>query len=279
MSRTSSRALLALTLIMIASGLLVLNLGGYLQAAEGLALRPLGAIQGWISQRVSAIQTVLTSPTDLAELRAENQRLQADVARLEREVISLREQANEAEVLAGLLGYARTRPESRYVAARVIGQDISPFIRSIWIGQGSDQGVRQGMPVVTERGLVGRVAEVFPTVARVQLITDPESVVNVRLQSSRADGTLRARVNGELWVDLIEQEASVTPGELVLSSGLGGAFPEDIPVGQVVTVRKRDYELFQQAVVQPSADLENLEIVLVVADFRPLAQPGAAGAP
>jgi len=65
----------------------------------------------------------------------------------------------------------------------------------------------------------------------------------------------------------------------VLSSGLGGAFPEDIPIGQVVTVRKRDYELFQQAVVQPSADLENLEIVLVVADFRPLAQPGAAGAP
>jgi len=276
MSRTSSRALLALTLIMVAGGLLVLNLGGYLQAAEGLALRPLGAIQGWISQRVSAIQTVLTSPTDLAELRAENQRLQAEVARLQREVISLREQANEAEVLAGLLGYARTRPESRYVAARVIGQDISPFIRSIWIGQGSDGGLQQGMPVVTERGLVGRVAEVYPTVARVQLITDPESVVNVRLQSSRADGTLRARVNGELWVDLIEQEASVTPGELVLSSGLGGAFPEDIPIGQVVTVRKRDYELFQQAVVQPSADLENLEIVLVIANFRPLVQPSGA---
>ena len=276
MSRTSSRALLALTLIMVAGGLLVLNLGGYLQAAEGLALRPLGAIQGWISQRVSAIQTVLTSPTDLAELRAENQRLQAEVARLQREVISLREQANEAEVLAGLLGYARTRPESRYVAARVIGQDISPFIRSIWIGQGSDGGLQQGMPVVTERGLVGRVAEVYPTVARVQLITDPESVVNVRLQSSRADGTLRARVNGELWVDLIEQEASVTPGELVLSSGLGGAFPEDVPIGQVVTVRKRDYELFQQAVVQPSADLENLEIVLVIANFRPLVQPSGA---
>ena len=234
MSRTSSRALLALTLIMIAGGLLVLNLGGYLQA---------------------------------------------EVARLQREVISLREQANEAEVLAGLLGYARSRPESSYVAARVIGQDISPFIRSIWIGQGSDQGLQQGMPVVTERGLVGRVAEVYPTVARVQLITDPESVVNVRLQASRADGTLRARVNGELWVDLIEQEASVTPGELVLSSGLGGAFPEDIPIGQVVTVRKRDYELFQQAVVQPSADLENLEIVLVIANFRPLSQPGAAGAP
>ena len=275
MSRSSSRALLALTFILIAGGLLVLNLGGYLQAAEGMALRPLGALQGWLSQRVTAIQTLLTSPTDLATLRAENLRLEAEVARLERELIAVREQAAEAEVLAGLLGYARTRPESRYVAARVIGQDVSPFIRSVWIDRGSDGGLQQGMPVVTERGLVGRVAEVYSTIARIQLITDPQSSVNVRLQSSRADGALQAQLNGELWVEAIDQSASVTPGELVLTSGLGGAFPSDIPVGQILTVRKRDYELFQQAVLQPSADLENLLVVLVITNFQPLAPPGA----
>ena len=275
MSRSSSRALLALTFILIAGGLLVLNLGGYLQAAEGMALRPLGALQGWLSQRVTAIQTLLTSPTDLATLRAENLRLEAEVARLERELIAVREQAAEAEVLAGLLGYARTRPESRYVAARVIGQDVSPFIRSVWIDRGSDGGLQQGMPVVTERGLVGRVAEVYSTIARIQLITDPQSSVNVRLQSSRADGALQAQLNGELWVEAIDQSASVTPGELVLTSGLGGAFPSDVPVGQILTVRKRDYELFQQAVVQPSADLENLLVVLVITNFQPLAPPGA----
>jgi len=275
MSRSSSRALLALTFILIAGGLLVLNLGGYLQAAEGMALRPLGALQGWLSQRVTAIQTLLTSPTDLATLRAENLRLEAEVARLERELIAVREQAAEAEVLAGLLGYARTRPESRYVAARVIGQDVSPFIRSVWIDRGSDGGLQQGMPVVTERGLVGRVAEVYSTIARIQLITDPQSSVNVRLQSSRADGALQAQLNGELWVEAIDQSASVTPGELVLTSGLGGAFPSDIPVGQILTVRKRDYELFQQAVVQPSADVENLLVVLVITNFQPLAPPGA----
>ncbi len=275
MSRSSSRALLALTFILIAGGLLVLNLGGYLQAAEGMALRPLGAMQGWLSQRVTAIQTLLTSPTDLAMLRSENLRLEAEVARLERELIAVREQAAEAEVLAGLLGYARTRPESRYVAARVIGQDVSPFIRSVWIDRGSDGGLQQGMPVVTERGLVGRVAEVYSTIARIQLITDPQSSVNVRLQASRADGALQAQLNGELWVEAIDQSASVTPGELVLTSGLGGAFPSDIPVGQILTVRKRDYELFQQAVLQPSADLENLLVVLVITNFQPLAPPGA----
>jgi rod shape-determining protein MreC len=275
MSRTSSRALLALTFVLIAGGLLVLNLGGYLQAAEGLAMRPLGALQGWLSQRITAVQTLLTSPADLATLRAENLRLEAEVARLERELIAVREQAAEAEVLAGLLGYARTRPESRYVAARVVGQDISPFIRSVWIDRGSDNGLQQGMPVVTERGLVGRVAEVYSTTARIQLITDPQSLVNVRLQTSRADGALQAQLNGELWVDAIDQTASVTPGELVLTSGLGGAFPADIPVGQILTVRKRDYELFQQAVVQPSAELEDLLVVLVITNFQPAAPPSA----
>jgi rod shape-determining protein MreC len=86
---------------------------------------------------------------------------------------------------------------------------------------------------------------------------------------------LQAQLNGELWVDAIDQTASVTSGELVLTSGLGGAFPPDIPVGQVLTVRKRDYELFQEAVVQPSADLENLLVVLIVTNFQPAAAPSS----
>jgi rod shape-determining protein MreC len=105
------------------------------------------------------------------------------------------------------------------------------------------------MPVVTERGLVGRVVEAFPTAARVQLITEPQSAVNVLLQDSRADGVTVAQPNGELWMDQVNQGVEITPGELVLTSGLGGGYPPDITVGQVASVR-RDYELFQQAVLQ-----------------------------
>jgi rod shape-determining protein MreC len=270
MSRSRSSALLALTLILIAVGLLVLNLGGYLGPAQSLVLRPFGAVQGWIAARVAAVRSLLTAPGDVITLRDENDQLQAQVSELQQEIIALREQAAQADILAALLGYARGQPESRYLAVNVIGRDVSPFIRSVWIGRGSDAGLLRGMPVVTERGLVGRIAEVHATVSRVQLITDPATEVNVRLQTSRADGALRAQVNGELWVDLIDQAAEVTPGELVLTSGLGGAFPPEVPVGQVLTVRKRDFELFQQAVIQPSVDFENLEIVLVITNFQPL---------
>jgi rod shape-determining protein MreC len=57
---------------------------------------------------------------------------------------------------------------------------------------------------------------------------------------------------------------------LVLTSGLGGGFPADIPIGKVISVQKRDFAVFQQAVIQPSVDYANLEIVLVITNFRPI---------
>ncbi|UCF61978.1 MAG: rod shape-determining protein MreC [Anaerolineaceae bacterium] len=270
MRRSTSRTFVAVTLILIAAGLLTLSLGGYLTPVQSLILRPISSIQSWIALRVAAIRDFLTSPRDVASLREEIAMLEGEVSRLQQEIIALREQAAEAEILAALLDYARARPESSYKAARVIGRDVSPFLRSLIIDVGSDDGISRGMPVVTRRGLVGRIIEVFPTVARVQLITDPEASVNVQLQLSRADGVLAAQLNGELWVELIDQSATITQGELVITSGLGGKYPSEIPLGQVISIHRRDYELFQQAVIQSSVDFEDIDIVLVITNFRPL---------
>ena len=126
------------------------------------------------------------------------------------------------------------------------------------------------MPVVTSRGLVGRVSEVFATYSRVQLITDPEMVVNVKFQEARTEGVLTAQLNGELLVDFIDLNAELSQGELVLTSGLGGKYPADIPVGNVLSIHHRDYDLFQQATVQSSVEFDQLNIVLVITNFRPL---------
>jgi rod shape-determining protein MreC len=269
MNRSNTRLLLAATFILLAAALMILNLSGFLSPVQGLVLRPLSAVQTWIALRFSAVRDVLTSPSDVASLREQINFLEAENARLQQEIISLQEQAAEAEVLAALLNYARAQPESRYVAANVIGRDISPFLRSIIIGRGTDQGIARGMPVVTARGLVGRVVEVFPSTARVQLITDPETAVNVQFQDTRTEGTLTAQLNGDLIVDLIDLNAELNLGELVLTSGLGGKYPDNIPVGQVSNIRRRDYDLFQQATIQSSIDFNDLDIVLVITNFQP----------
>jgi rod shape-determining protein MreC len=270
MGKTSTKVLLAITLILVAAGLLLLSEGGMLGPAQDLIIRPISGVQSWISVRYAAIRDVLSSPADLGALRARNAELELEVAQLQQEIIGLQEEIAEAEILAALLDYARSKPESRYLAADVIGKDSSPFIRSVWIGRGSDAGILQGMPVITERGLVGRIVEVTATSARVQLITDPDLVVNVLLQGSRAEGILAPQRGGEIRIDLIEQEASVSAGEIAITSGLGGQYPPDIPIGEVISVRKRDFELFQQAVIQPTVDVDSLEIILVITNFRPL---------
>jgi rod shape-determining protein MreC len=205
----------------------------------------------------------------MTALREEINRLETENAFLQQEVIALREQAAEAEVLAALLNYARTQPENRYLAANVIGKDVSPFLRSVLINQGSDAGLARGMPVVTARGLVGRVVEVFATYSRVELITDPENAVNVKFQNARAEGILSARINGEMFVDLIDLDANIEQGELVLTSGLGAKYPPDIPVGSVVSLRRRDFDLFQTTIVQPSVSFDDLQVVLVITNFTP----------
>ena len=270
MTRLSSKTLLASALILFSAALFVLNLGGYLGSAREVVVRPLAGAQQWVSQRYYAARDFLTAPREASALQARIDELEGQNASLEDQIIALQEQAAESEIQRALLNFARTSPESRYLAVSVIGLDPSPFVRSISIGAGSDRGLAYGMPVVSEAGLVGRIIEVNATSSRVQLITDPQSAVNVRLQDSRAEGLVVAQPNSELQVDLISHEAQVSPGELVLTSGLGGVFPPDLPVGHILSVRTRDFELFQEAVLEPVVDFDNLEIVLIITNFQPV---------
>ncbi len=270
MKRSISPAVLTAVLILAAAALLVLQLGGYLNQFQDALTSPLVPIQTWISIRFSAVRDMISSPRDIASLRVQNAELEAEVARLQREVISLQEEIAESQILSALLNYARNQPDNRYIAAEVIGTDTSTFLRSVWINGGTDDGLRYGMPVVTDSGLVGRLVEVRASISRVQLITDPDVAVNVRFQNSRADGLLQAQINGDINIELIPQEANIELGEIVLTSGLGGSFPADIPIGSVINVRTRDYELFQQASIDPNVDFDRLEIVLVITNFRAL---------
>jgi len=123
---------------------------------------------------------------------------------------------------------------------------------------------------VTDQGLVGRVDAVIADAARVQLITDPGSSINVRLQNAEEEASLIGSVTGSVLLELIPQDAIVDAGDLVLTSGLGGGYPPDLIIGQVVNIRSRDVDLFQQATVQPVVDFNRLQIVLVIVNFKPV---------
>ena len=267
MNKRVSRSLQTVIVALVVVGLLVLALGGYFTPVSSRFTLLLVDVQSWVSTRYMAVSDFLTVPRDMASLRQQNTDLESEVAQLQTQVINLQQQVTETNILSALVDFARANPQYSYKAAAVIGRDPSPFLSYVIINIGSDQGLLPGMPVVTDKGLVGRVDAVIAEAARVQLITDSASAVDVRLQSSNTDAILDGSVTSDLSLDMISQNASVTVGDVVLTSGLGGSYPPNLLVGQVVSVRKLDYELFQQAVIQPNVDFNQLGFVLVITNF------------
>ena len=210
------------------------------------------------------------SPRDVASLRTENSQLTDEVAQLQTQIITLQQQLSDTQVLYALLNFARAQPQNQYVAASVIGRDPSPFVHYVIIDHGSDDGLKHGMPVVTEQGLVGRIDAVTAEAARVELITDTDSVVNVHLQSVDRDAELIGSLTGDISLDMVSQDINLQPGEIVLTSSLGGLYPSNILIGQVTSVRKQENALFQTAVVQPAVNFTTLSAVLVITNFQPV---------
>jgi rod shape-determining protein MreC len=270
MRNTFSRTLQTTVIFLIVGGVLALAFGGYFSSASNIFSGSLISLQSWFASRFVAVQDFLTAPRDMASLRQRNLELEADVAELQTQIIQLQQEAGETQILAALLDFSRANPENVYKAAAVIGQDPSPFLHYVIINRGSNDGIRRGMPVVTDQGLIGRVDAVIADASRVQLITDAASSVNVRLQNAETDASLVGSVTGDVTLELIPQNITVERGDLVLTSGLGGGYPPDLIVGQVLNVRSRDFDLFQQATVQPVVDFNRLQLVLVIVNFQPV---------
>jgi rod shape-determining protein MreC len=256
--------------LLITIGLIFLAFGGYLGPLFGIVMEPVISIEGWISSRFSAMYDYLRSPQDIAKIIEENQILLGENAQLKTRIIELESQLAESDYIYGLLDYARARPGNSYIAATVIGRDPSPFMQYIIIDQGADDGIRHGMPIVTQQGLVGRVDAVSPRASRVQLITDAAAGVNVRVQKRDFDAIVVGSVTGDLLMEMIPQEVTLNEGELVLTSGLGGDYPPDIMVGQISSVRRSSTSLFQDASVQSAVDFKGLKAVLVIVNFAPM---------
>jgi rod shape-determining protein MreC len=211
---------------------------------------------------------------ELRNLRQRNAELEQVNSNLLVENFELREVQRENELMRQQLRFAQTRPgldlRGAQIVARVIGQESNNFLGYIMLDLGKVHGIEVGFPVVTDQGLVGRISEVTDTTSKVLLIGDASSAVNAILQSSRLNGVIRGAPGDSLVMDYLPQSETFAVGEVVLTSGLGGRFPKGIPIGQVVEIRQRDIDVFQQAVVRPTVDFSRLELVMVVTNFDPL---------
>jgi rod shape-determining protein MreC len=251
----------------ISVGLIYFHQIGLLAPFERLAAAPLAAVQDWLNSNLREFNNVVTTLQTIGALRERVDTLATENDRLTVENAQLREELNKASIFEKLLKYERANADLQYLPADVIGRDTNPNLHTIRLNKGIDHGVDHGMPVVTERGLVGRVTDVGPNWCEVLLLIDNASSVRARLRESRAEGVVTGKDQNSLLMDYITQGITVSPGEVVLTSGMGGTFPAGLIIGQVTTVRQSDEALFQQADVRPSVDFDQLEVVLIIINF------------
>jgi rod shape-determining protein MreC len=206
----------------------------------------------------------------------ENESLRAAILELEREVGAAREHASENMRLRGLLQVASDH-HAEGIAASVIGGDPSGWSKGVIINRGSSSGVREGMAVVHAVGVVGQVIAVQSDAARVLLVSDPTSGVDVLLQDSRARGVLEGAGDNVCELKFIAKDAQVKTGETILTSGMDGVFPKGIVVGRVIQTGQTPGSLFQAIEVRPAVDFSKLEEVLIIGPHASAMRAASSG--
>ncbi|MCW8836281.1 MAG: rod shape-determining protein MreC [Rhodospirillales bacterium] len=214
-------------------------------------------IMNVLSRPAATVSEIVAKGQEIIHLRAENARLREANSRLLQWETVARHLEHENESLRELSNIA-TDGVNRYVTVRVIGDSGGTFAHSLVLSAGQRQGVRKGQAVVAGEGLVGRVHGVGQLSSRALLITDLNSRIPVLVESTRLRGILAGDNSQRPKLIHLPPGGTVAPGDRLVTSGHGGAFPQGLPVGTVVSVSDEGIE------IQPFVDRHRLEYVRTV---------------
>lgn len=210
-----------------------------------------------MSRPAGAIAEVVGAVRDLAALRAENVRLREENANLMHWQTVARQLDNENRALRNQLNFIPD-PDPSFITSRVVGDTGGAFVHSMLINSGAREGIRKGQAVIAGEFLVGRIAEVGQRSARVLLLTDINSHIPVILENSRAKAILTGDNSDRPRLNYLSSNTNAAPGDRVVSSGHGGAFPPGLPIGVVSSVQDGIVR------VEPFGHRNQLEYVTVV---------------
>lgn len=186
------------------------------------------------------------------------------IMQLELELASLRRAQRENQRLRAMIGY-KPPPGYDVVCGHMIGLDLDPLRGVAWLDVGSDAGLRGGEAVLTVDGLVGVLDEVWSGRSRARLLRNEFTPVSVRDTRSRRLGIVEWSPGaGGFRVSQVPYQADMAVGDTLVSSGLGGVFPPDLPVGTVTEVHEPPEKLLKEVVVEPFGAFFRLEEVFVL---------------
>ncbi len=222
-------------------------------------------VQGIISGIGGRIQAAYNFITELQELSEENRELRNKLDEYQRLEADKEEFYQENQRLRSMLGF-KEREEYDLEPAKVVGRSSDDWNRTIMINKGKNDGVEHNMPVITDRGLVGRITSVSNSSSKVLLLIDPDSAVTGLVQNSREMGIVEGKddLSSELQMINLPQDAELNQGDQVVSSGLGPVFPKGLVIGEIIELEEEMSGFTNKAFIEPAVNFSQLEEVFLV---------------
>lgn len=254
--------------------LLALTVAGTLMFLDH-RLQTMQPVRSFLSTATAPVQYLAVLPeqvmnrlvylaTTRSALREDNLRLHEELLELQMAVQRLNFLENENARLRKLLG-SDVRQASRRMAAEVVAVATDPFSHQVVINKGYANGVYEGQPVLDNRGILGQVVSVARTTARVLLISDQSHAISLRAE--RSDIRVIAQGTGDLnrlELSFIPHSTELAEGDVLVSSGLGGVFPEGYPVAIINTIDRDERAQYARVEVTPFAQLDRVRTLLLL---------------
>ena len=225
----------------------------------------------FVSTPTNAMMRFTDSINDLMNTYEDNQRLKSQISSLEELEAQNEILQSENEELSALLDLQPSLVGKNVIASSVISRSPDTWLDSITIDVGTNSGIEENLSVMTESGLVGHVTEVSATSSKVQLlITENNQMKNVAVSIQTDDGIVSGILSDydektqELILKQVPNDAKVSEGSTVTTSGLGGVSPEGLIIGEVTSASSDNFGLSQSVRVKPAADFKDIRSVLVI---------------
>jgi rod shape-determining protein MreC len=261
----TSSVLLILSLHLISTGVRPGDLAARPQSAILEVISPVDAAFGRLTEGASSI---VRDYMDLLHVREDNARLRIELARVKSDRARLAELEVENVHLGELLEL-KNALGANAVAANVIGSDATGLSRTLILASGTNDGLRPGMAVLANQGVVGKIIAVSPHASRVLLINDHNSALDGFDQRTRARGIVAGLVDDGVILKYADRSQDIRAGDSVVTSGLDGIFPRGLLVGTIQSVRREGPGLFLGVRIAPAVDFRELEQVLILTQPPP----------
>jgi len=235
--------------------------------ARGM-LEVLRPVQSGTADFSHGIRSVYHDYLNLVHVRQENEKLLAELAQVRADQARMAELEVENRHLTELLEL-RDSLGIDAIAANVIGSDATGLSHTLILGEGSASGLKAGMAVLSNQGVVGRIIATSAHASRVLLIDDHNSALDGFDQRSRARGIVAGVVDDGIIMKYVDRSEDLKPDDTIVTSGLDGIFPRGLLVGTVRSVHREGPGLFLTVQVAPAVDFRGLEQVLVVTQQLP----------